>query len=524
MIDCSRNAVMNIKYVKKFAELIKNMGYNTLMLYTEDTYEVNENPLFGYMRGRYTKDELKDLDKYCSSIGIELIPCIQTLAHLNCIFKWSEYDCIRDCDDILLIDEEKTYKLIDNIFSTLSECFSSKKIHIGMDEAGRVGTGKYQDLHGNKDRYELINNHLHKVCEMAEKYGLEPMIWSDMFVRFALNTNNYYTKNAEDISNKSDLPYNSSLVYWDYYSTDYSHYIDMIKVNKAFGRKVYFAGGAWAWESFAPKNEFSIKAATAAIKACRDLDIDGQFFTIWGDDGAECTPFAVLPALMYNAEISNGNDNICDIKLKFKKLTGCDFDSFMMLDKFNLPGGKHTSAFSHGSNPCKYLFYNDFFMGLNDYRCTENDGCFYEKLAKDIQNIEYNEDYSLMFDAYVKLADVLSVKSYLGVRTRNAYQSNNIEEMKNIIKDYSVVIEKLKAFHLSYQKLWLTINKPHGFDIQDIRIGGLIQRAESCKKRLLEYINGDVNEIPELAERILEAEPGIHWSRISTPNVVTHSL
>ena len=28
------------------------------MLYTEDTYELNDNPLFGYMRGRYSKDKL----------------------------------------------------------------------------------------------------------------------------------------------------------------------------------------------------------------------------------------------------------------------------------------------------------------------------------------------------------------------------------------------------------------------------------------------------------------------------------
>ena len=46
MIDCSRNAVMNTDSVKEFANILKRMGYNTLMLYTEDTYEVNGNPLF----------------------------------------------------------------------------------------------------------------------------------------------------------------------------------------------------------------------------------------------------------------------------------------------------------------------------------------------------------------------------------------------------------------------------------------------------------------------------------------------
>lgn len=48
-----------------------------------------------------------------------------------------------DCDDIVLIDEPRTYRLIENIMSTVAECFTSRRIHIGMDEAYRVGAGKF---------------------------------------------------------------------------------------------------------------------------------------------------------------------------------------------------------------------------------------------------------------------------------------------------------------------------------------------------------------------------------------------
>lgn len=124
MIDCSRNAVMKPEAIKRFVDIMSALQYDTLMLYTEDTYEVDDEPLFGYMRGRYSKKEIMDLDEYCQKKEIELIPCIQTLAHLNTMFKWSsEYECIRDCDDILLADEERTYTLIDNMFKTISKCF-----------------------------------------------------------------------------------------------------------------------------------------------------------------------------------------------------------------------------------------------------------------------------------------------------------------------------------------------------------------------------------------------------------------
>ena len=83
MLDCSRNAVKSVAMLKVFIRMIKKMGYTTLMLYTEDTYEVDNQPYFGYMRGRYSQEELKEIDRFAGENDIELIPCIQTLAHLR---------------------------------------------------------------------------------------------------------------------------------------------------------------------------------------------------------------------------------------------------------------------------------------------------------------------------------------------------------------------------------------------------------------------------------------------------------
>ena len=70
MLDCSRNAVMKPEEVKNFAGILKSFGYNALMLYTEDTYEVNGEPYFGYMRGRYSHEELREIDAFCLRFGI----------------------------------------------------------------------------------------------------------------------------------------------------------------------------------------------------------------------------------------------------------------------------------------------------------------------------------------------------------------------------------------------------------------------------------------------------------------------
>ena len=102
MLDCSRNAVMNIAELKRFILILEKMGYNCLQLYTEDTYEIEGEPLFGYRRGRYSKAELKEIDSFAAEHGIELMPCIQTLAHLNQIFRYPVYEDIHDAQDVLL--------------------------------------------------------------------------------------------------------------------------------------------------------------------------------------------------------------------------------------------------------------------------------------------------------------------------------------------------------------------------------------------------------------------------------------
>ena len=70
-------------------DILSALGYNFIRLYTEDTYEVDGEPYFGYMRGRYSREEIREMDAYAASKGIELIPCIQTLAHLNSIFRYA---------------------------------------------------------------------------------------------------------------------------------------------------------------------------------------------------------------------------------------------------------------------------------------------------------------------------------------------------------------------------------------------------------------------------------------------------
>ncbi|MGM9631936.1 MAG: hypothetical protein ACI3XL_02450 [Eubacteriales bacterium] len=80
---------------------------------------------------------MQEIGRFGADVGIEIIPCIQTLAHLDTYLRWGKVK--GDCDDILLADDERTYELIENIFKSLRKNFRTRTLHIGMDEAHMLG-------------------------------------------------------------------------------------------------------------------------------------------------------------------------------------------------------------------------------------------------------------------------------------------------------------------------------------------------------------------------------------------------
>ena len=79
-----------------------------------------------------------------------------------------------------------------------------------------------------------------------------------------------------------------------------------------------------------------------------------------------------------------------------------------------------------------------------------------------------------------------------------------------------------------YAKQWNIENKPTGFDVQDIRLGGLLRRTDSCRRRLLDYTSGKIDEIPELAFELLEgtvpAGSNCNYGTMVTPNRLSHKI
>lgn len=535
MIDASRNAVYKVSEVKKLLVKMALMGHSRCMLYTEDTYELNGYEYFGYLRGKYTKKELKEIDDYAYLLGIEVIPCIQTLAHLKQTLKWDYANEMKDTQDVLLVGEEKTYKFIEAMMSTLREVFRSKNCHIGMDEAFDLGRGEYIVKNGYEPHQSLMIKHLNKVCEIAKKYDFKPMIWDDMFLRAGVSNGSYYDVNTV-ITNEivRDIPKEVGLVYWDYYTSEEEKYEKLFKIREKFNNKIIFAGGTWKWMGYAPTYSKTFATTNAALKVCKEKGIDEVFATTWGDDGSEAPLNSMLLGLMLFAEhsyYSNVDEKWLNKRCEF--LTGLSIEDFFSLEKLDLiPTVEYPNLKT--VNPSKYLIYQDILLGAFDKHIEGlNLKNYYEKLTFEYEKIsKKTKEYKEMYTMFAKISDYLSIKSEIGIKLRKAYKEGDKITLNKIVEnELTSLSKKLEAFHNIFRDLWYRECKGQGFEVIDIRLGGINSRIKSTAYRLNQYLNNEIDIIEELEEKILyfssnvtdesKLVPYVRYQHIATQNILS---
>lgn len=506
MLDCSRNAVANPEKLRSLVRRLAKMGMNQLFLYMEDTYEVPGYPYFGTYRGRYTREELRDLDKYCALFGIELVPCIQTLAHLHSFLRWHNSRPLRDTGDILKVGSKEVYTFIRNLLESLRSCFSTRNIHIGMDEAHMLGLGNYLRENGYEESSVIIRRHTDRVLELCQETGWTPMMWSDMYITANTGGGYYDVKASTDTSGWERPPKELGMVYWDYYNTRKDVYHNMLRVHKALSDRVIFAGGIWNWNGISPNYGKAFCCSRLALEACRQEGIQEVFATGWMDNGAETPIDAIYPGLavfsflcfhedLYEEELSTYFRDCIDAELE-------DFLLLDLLDALFKGSGKNLTA----DNPSKYLLYQDPMLGIFDYHLKDTDTeTYYRTLADKLKSkAETPGEYQEFFRFYYYLSLVLSRKADLGIRIKTAYEAKDLSTLKEISEEVIPnIIRNLTVMHTSRESLWFADAKPFGYELLDIRLGGVKTRLESCRRRLQSFLEGKVQTLEELEQERL---------------------
>lgn len=511
----SVQAPMTVDAVIDYMAHMAALGFNYLLLYMETSYEVKEYPFFGYMRGRYTAEELRTIDEAGDALGIEVIPCVQTFGHMTNYLRWPAAAPIKENAECLLVGEEKTYAFIEALIRTLSGIFKTKRIHVGFDETRGLGLGKSFKLHGLQDPMDLYNYHLTRVKEICFRHGLKPMIWSDMPFRLGGDGD------SGEYDMKSVIPESTvkamegvELCFWDYYNVEYEPYDSVMKKHKSFtGANTVFSGGIWTLDNYIMNMPHTLNAMKPALRAALDNQIASVNATVWGNAGNtnhdqsffglpvfseycylghDCTEEDIYSVMEYLTKVSRRFlAAACEFHLGYKnslklgsRLVCCDILYRMLRHSRNLDG----TPVDFDSMPARLEAARQVVL--------EDPG--------------YNEDI-LPRQYTANLLEIAAIKCRILCNIRSKYLSRDWAYLREVS---DVLIPKLIPLYeqVSQQKqaLWLKGTKPFGIEVIQMDIAAMIARMQFTQKRLHQLINGEISVIEELEEAVLE-ENYIDW-------------
>ena len=504
--------VMSAEGVKDLLRQHALMGYDYLELYMEICYEVPGEPYFGYMKGRFSQQELKELAAYGDMLCVQLVPCIQTLGHMADFFKWGPNYKYSDIHGTLLADYEPTYELIEKMLRSLRECVTTDRINLGMDEAYFMCKGRYHWFVDASlpDPSKVFVRHVKRVLQIAKDVGFTDLaMWYDNLFEMEFKGYNnppdwLWTGFKQEIMD--EYP-DVRMIFWNYVIRDVEEFERIVAMIRTLSPRVSFASMVHGYTSFAPENDITASLEECAKEGCKRCGIDDLLITWWG---GRSSSLAQTAGYIHYIE-SCGENSGYDLNERCKFLYGYTYDELCKLDIPNKIESKtEATGMAEGNNPCFYILAEDPLLGIMESHIPADAAQTFAQHAKTLAQLADRDGYlSYIFKFETVLCEVLAEKADLPKLVKDAYDQGDKARLKAIAKEkIPAVIEKMEAFRDAYYEYWLTYNRHIGWERYENMLGGHMYRLSKVAKLLCDYADGKVAKIEELEQERLPYSPG----------------
>ena len=502
-LDVSRNGVYTLDSLKRYIVNSAALGFTHISLYMEDVYELEGYPRFGYMRGRYTKEELKEFNNFAEQFGMQIMVCVQSLGHMSQYLQWGEGG-ISDTLDCLLVDEPKTYEFLEKAYATMRECFpKAEYMFVCLDEAHDLGTGAFLARNGYEKRSSIFLRHASRVFELCKKYNFKAVMDADMFYRNASKRGWYFDPDVVTSKEMTkDLPEDMILSYWDYYKTDKEKFLHFLKGHQDLGHPLILGSAIWTWEGFVEDTVFTNATAPYFLQAA--LEKGEKFFMVsmFGDRGNECNYMHSIGSLpIFSEYCYRGLD--CtdeDIFSVSEFLTKMPYQHKFEISRVHCD--LHNDSFYSAKNVCGDIFYN-FVNTPHDYQKV-----LAEVSSAEQKTAEYMDLHDRHYDYYKYshyLARVTRQKIELIHKVRPAYKNGDKEYLQLVVNEkLPELLKDMDIFIAEFKKDWFRDKKPQGIETVLLRLASAREQAKLRLEQLTAYLDGTLKTIAELNEELIE--------------------
>ena len=192
------------------------------------------------------------------------------------------------------------------------------------------------------------------------------------------------------------------------------------------------------------------------------------------------------------------------LERRFRTCTGASYRAFLELGRPALtpdnpmPGGC-------GVNPLKYLLYQDVLGGLFDAHTDERYEEHFSACARMLEAAKREAgDYGYLFELEERLCRLLAQKATVGKRLRTAYKAGDREGVRELAqRELSEILLLTERFEEKMNERWKRENKIFGLDVLHLRLGGLKERLNFARERLLSWAEGETEKLEEMESAAL---------------------
>ena len=514
------NALLKVERLEEAMCRMALMGMNRLVLYMEDSFEIPEEPYFGYMRSRYTEADLRAIDAIGEMFGMEVFAAVEGLSHLSRVLRWHPYGNMQEDASTVLVGDERTYEFLSHLIDAATKPFRSKNIIICLDEAFNLGKGTSLEKSGEyRESFYYMKQHIPRLIEMCRERGLNMITSGDMFMVASNPGEESFFKKLYAINGPLS-PEIIDAANWpvDYFLWDYSHHSEetyeaLIKRYREFGKCEFFLAGIWNWLGFGVDYDKTFATIIPAARASKKNGIRDFVVTSWGcDAGMENFWSDLMLGWQLVCEYSYGDEPTDEeLSERFYACTGCNPEDFYELSYIDHVYGQRTGEGPDYVNLSRTVMWQDILFGKYDYYINDNSlSEHFKAVAEKLEHAsQRNGEYGKYLATRALCARVLEIKATIGARIATAYRKRDLYALCGFI---STVLPELKkrviTLRDTHRDLWYSLHKPLGWEAEDVRYGALISRIDSAIYRLQRHMNGHEKTLPELEETRLSVNGG----------------
>ena len=481
MLDVSRGKVPTEAQLRALVDLCARLKLNVLMLYVEHTFRSRRHPAIGADADGLEAETLRALDAYAAERGVELVPNLQSLGHMEHVLKLPAYAELAETDArwTLACADPRSYALLRDLYEEYLPNFRSRLFHANCDEAWDLGKGRSKELAESLGPGGLFLEHVRRVRALARDLGRRTMIWAD-FVH-------HHPERIDEIDRDVVL-----CDWW--YEADFDY--DRVAVFARHGLEFWVCPGTSSWNCLFPRMENALANIARWADAGRRHGATGLLVTDWGDHGhynalgASFLGYAWAAQQAWSGDVDPAAFDRAFGRVLFGDASGEAARLYRALGALHDPGFQIFNG-----SPLQYLFFDDldeaWFVRGVEPRAARRTLAGLERVARRLDRArprfgaDAQTHAELVWAAEASahaLRRALAGRRWVAWRERPA--SLDARARRALARELDALAAEHQRLGARLRRLWLARSRPSNYEITGRRLARAIASTRRAARAL----------------------------------------